>query len=454
MCRRAGAASGRSEAPRVLAFDGFRLDPRARTLAFRGTAVPLRPRTFALLEHFARNPGRTLGKDELFDALWPNEDVGEGNLSQHVFTLRTALARHAPAAAFVVTEPGRGYRFTARVSRADAALDDIGTPAHRLYLRGRCCYEKRTPAELRRAIGWFRRSLAGDPSYAPAYAGLASAYALSGEYLALAPGIAFPRARAAALQALALDATCSEAHAVLGETACYHDRDFAEADARYRDAVEFAPHAAGPVVLRAWFLCVAGRADEAREPLAEALAREPCSAIVQTTLAVVAIFRRRFDEAAELLHGVLDVDPQYVHARYYLAMALQLAGRYAEALAVVTGALPDGYEQQLLALRGYLLARLGRRDEARACERELRALATGGRFLSSYNTALLALGLGERDAAFAELDAGLAARDPWTVFVLEHPQFDELRRSARFAALARRIALRPFEDRTPALAVR
>ncbi|HTD35234.1 MAG TPA: winged helix-turn-helix domain-containing protein, partial [Candidatus Elarobacter sp.] len=70
----------------MLAFDGFRLDPRARTLAFRGTAVPLRPRTFALLEHFARNPGRTLGKDELFDALWPNEDVGEGNLSQHVFT--------------------------------------------------------------------------------------------------------------------------------------------------------------------------------------------------------------------------------------------------------------------------------------------------------------------------------------------------------------------------------
>lgn len=454
MCRPAGAASGRCETPRVFAFEGFRLDACARTLTYRGTPVPLRPRTFALLEHFARNPGRTLGKDELFDALWPNEDVTEGNLSQHVFTLRAALARHVPSAAFVVTEPGRGYRFAARVSRAGAALEDGGSAAHRLYLRGRSSYEKRTPAALRRSIGWFRRSLADDPSYAPAYAGLAGAYALSGEYLALPPRVAFPRARAAALRALALDATSSEAHAVLGETACYHDRDFALADAYYRDAAELAPHAAASAVLRAWFLCIAGRAPEARELAAEALAREPCSPIAQTTLAVTAIFGRRFREAAELLRAVLDVDEDYVHARYYLAMALQLEGRYADALALVDGNLPEGYEQQLIALRGYLLARLGRRDDALACERELRALATRGRFLSSYNTALVALGLGDRDAAFARIDAGLAVRDPWVVFVLEHPQFDELRRGARFAALVGRIALRPFEDRTRALAVR
>jgi DNA-binding winged helix-turn-helix (wHTH) protein/Tfp pilus assembly protein PilF len=454
MCRRAGAPSGRSEARRVLAFDGFRLDPWARTLSFRGTLVPLRPRTFALLEHFARNPGRTLEKAELFDALWPNDDVTEGNLSQQVFTLRAALARHAPSAAFVLTEPGRGYRFAPRVARAEGAANEIGSAAHRLYLRGRCSYERRTPAALRRAIGWFRRAIAEDPSYAPAHAGLASAYALSGEYLALAPAVAFARARGAALRALALDPASSEAHAVLGETACYHDRDLAEADARYRDAVELAPHAAAPAVLRAWFLCIAGRAGEAHELLAEALAREPCSPILQTTLAVAAIFRRRFGEAAELLRAVLDVDPDYVHARYYLAMALQLGGRYAEALALVSGRLPGGYEQQLLALRGFLLARLGRRAGALACEAELRALATRGRVLSCYNVALIALALGDRDAAFAALEAGLAARDPWAVFVLEHPQFDELRRDARFPALARRIALRPFEDVARAAGVR
>ncbi len=438
--------------PEVFAFDAFRLDAFARTLAFRDAAVPLRPRTFALLEYFVRNPGRALGKAELFDALWPDEDVTEGNLSQHVFTLRAALARQAPRATFVVTEPGRGYRFVARVTHAGALGRDAG--AHALYLRGRMCYEQRTAGALRRSIGWFRRALERDPSFASAYAGLASAYALSGEYLALAPHTAFERARDAAQRALALDASSAEAYAVLGEVACYYDRDFAAAEARYRDAAALAPHALAPAVLRAWFLCIAGRAPEAAELLAAAIEREPCSPILQTTLAVTAIFRRRHADAAELLRAVLDVDPQYVHARYYLAMALQLQGRYADALAVAGGALPDGYEQQLLALRGYLLARLGRRDEARACEAQLHGLAARGRVLSSYNTALLALGRGDDAAALALLEAGVAARDPWSVFVLEHPQFDALRGSARFAALARRIALRAFEDGAAARAVR
>ncbi|HEY0615611.1 MAG TPA: winged helix-turn-helix domain-containing protein [Candidatus Elarobacter sp.] len=429
----------------MFVFGGFRFDPNARSLSVRGVGVPLRPRTAALLEYFVRNPGRTLGKAELFDGLWPNEDVTEGNLSQHVFTLRTALARHDPHAAFVVTEPGRGYRFVARVTRADRRTD-IGSAAYRLYLRGRCSYEKRTAGALRRSIGWFRRALAEDASYAPAYAGLASAYVLSGEYLLLAPRAAFGRAREAAQRALALDPGSSEAHAALGEIACYHDRDFARAGVHYREAVELAPQAAGPAVLRAWFLNLAGRAHEARDLLATVLAREPCSAGVQTSLAVCAIFRRRFGEAAELLRAVLDVDRDDVHARYYLAMALQLDGRYAEALSLTGGALPDGYEQQLLALRGYLLARLDRRDEARACETALRALASRGRFVSSYNTALLALGHGDLDGALVRVRAGLAARDPWSVFVFEHPQFDELRRDSRFPALAQSTALRRFED--------
>jgi serine/threonine-protein kinase len=437
----------------VLAFGGFRLDPVARSLTFRGAAVPLRPRTFALLEYLARNPGRALAKRELFDALWPDDDVTEGNLTQHVFTLRAALARHEPRTAFVLTEPSRGYRFAARVTPGGAAALSASSAAQRLYLRGRVSYEKRTVASLRRAIGWFRRALAEEPAYAPAHAGLAGAYALSGEYLALAPQIAFARARDAAQRALALDGTCSEAHAALGEVACYYDRDFVAADARYRDAAELAPHATAPAVLRAWFLCIAGRADEAAQLAASALERDPVSPALHATVAVIAIFRRRFDEAAELTRAVLDVDPADVHARYYRAMALQLSGRYAEALALARGPLPDGYEQQLLALRGYLLARLGRRDDARACDDELRTLGTRGRVVSSYNTALIALGLGERDAALARLERGLAERDPWIVFVPRHPQFDELRGSPRFAALARRAALRSVEDGAAAAAL-
>ena len=440
MCRAAGPASGRCEAPPMILFDGFRLDAHARTLAYGDALVALRPRTFALLDYFVRHPGRTLSKTELFDALWPHVDVTEGNLSQQVFTLRGALARHAGSAPYVVTEPGRGYRFVARPARADALPLEADSNAQRLYLRGRFAYEPRTRSGLRRSIAWFRRALAADPSLAAAHAGLGSAYALSGEYLALPPGRAFPRAERAASRALVLDPGCSEACAVMGEIAWYYRRDAERADRWYRDAGALAPSAVAPAVMRAWFLCAAGRAGEAERLLADAIAREPCSLILQTTSAVTAIFRRRFAVAAELLGAVLDVEPGYVHARYYRAMALQLGGDPAAALAVLGEALPDGYEQQFLALRGTLLAALGRRAEARGCERALHAAAAPGGYLSSYNVALLALALGDRDAAFAQLERGLAARDPWSVLVPRHPQFDGLRGDARFAAFANRVS--------------
>jgi hypothetical protein len=128
-----------------------------------------------------------------------------------------------------------------------------------------------------------------------------------------------------------------------------------------------------------------------------------------------------------------------VHARYYLAMALHLGGAHAQAAVVCDGPVPDGYEQQLLALRGASAARLGDRDEARAALAAIRALARRGRYVSSYNLACVHLGLDEHDAAVAALERGFAERDPWLIFVAEHPQFDALRKNARFRALAERV---------------
>jgi hypothetical protein len=130
------------------------------------------------------------------------------------------------------------------------------------------------------------------------------------------------------------------------------------------------------------------------------------------------------------------MDAQYVHARYYLAMALHLGGAHAQAALACGGPLPDGYEQQLLALRGASLARLGDVDAGHAALAAIRALARRGRFVSAYNLACVRIALDQHDAAVAELERGVRARDPWLVFVPEHPQFDALRGDRRFRALA------------------
>ena len=427
------------DGPELFVFGAFALDAYARTLTAHDRPVGLQPKTFELLAYLVRNPGRLLTKDELIEALWPGDEIGEGNLSQQVFLLRGMLAHCAPHATYVVTEPGRGYRFVEHVATRDALAAAHGAEPNRLYARGRYFLEKRTADGLQRSAAYFRRAIDADPRFGRAYAGLASAYALSGEYLLRAPDDAFPAADAAARTALELDEASAEACIALGDVACFYERDFAAADRRYRQAHALAPAASNTNCARAWFLCVVGRAAEAAELLDAAVAREPYSLVLQTARAVASIFRRRFDEAVEHLRAVLEMDGDYVHARYYLAMALHLGGEHAEAARLCDGPVPDGYEQQLLALRGASLARLGRRDEARAALTSIRALPQRGRYVSAYNLACVALGLGERDDAVAMLERGLGERDPWLIFVPHHPQFDALRGDARFDALAERV---------------
>jgi DNA-binding winged helix-turn-helix (wHTH) protein/Tfp pilus assembly protein PilF len=427
------------DGPELFVFGPFALDAFGRSLTVHDRPVALRPKTFELLEYLVRHPGRLLTKDELIDALWCGGEIGEGNLSQQMFLLRGTLAQCAPRATYVVTESGRGYRFVAHVATRDALAAAFGAEPNRLYARGRYFLEQRTAVALERGIAYFRRAIDADPRFGRAHAGLASAYALCGEYLLRAPHDAFPAAAAAARQALELDAVSAEACIALGDVACFYERDLASADRLYRQAHALAPAASNTNAFRAWFLCVAGRAAEAAELLDDAIAREPYSLLLQTARAVASIFRREYDEAIEQLRAVLEMDAEYVHARYYLAMALHLGGAHAQAALVCDGPLPDGYEQQLLALRGSSLARLGHRDEAHAALAAIRALARRGRYVSSYNLACVQLGLGEHDAAVATLEGGLRTRDPWLIFIPQHPQFDALRGGARFRALAERV---------------
>jgi DNA-binding winged helix-turn-helix (wHTH) protein/Flp pilus assembly protein TadD len=431
---------GGSETPaaELYAFGPFALDGFARTLRSHDLAVPLQPQTFELLDFLVRNAGRSISNTEILDA-WPGEEVTDGSLAAQMLSLRGTLARHSPRATYIVTEPGGGYRFVARVLPRTPGTATEESEANRLYARGRYFYEKRTADSLDRSIHYFRQAVELDPNLGRAYAGLATAFGLSGEYLLMAPAAAYPRAADAARRALELDPTLDEAHAVLGVVALRYDRDYARAERHFAQAAALAPQSSNIVVARAWFLCTVGRAQEAAQILREALHDEPYSLILESTLAVSSIFRREYAEAARRLRAVREMDAGYVHGRFYLAVALHLDGRFSEALALSEGAVPDGYEQQFMALRGRSLAGLGRLEEARATEDAMRALVSRGRYVSCFNLAWLASGLGESEHAVRLLEAGFEEHDPWTIFVPEFPLFDSLRGDPRFEALSRRI---------------
>lgn len=188
----------------------------------------MQPKAFDLLAYLATHRERVVPKEELFSALWPDTFVQDANLPQTVSVLRRALGESSQGDTVVATVPRRGYQFVAAVRTI--AGDPAGRArAEDLCNRGRHHLSKRLTDSLSSAITLFLESTDADPTYAPAWVGLADAYALLSLYGASMPRDAYPRSKAAAQTALGHDPTLAQAHNALGVVALFYEWDWAEA---------------------------------------------------------------------------------------------------------------------------------------------------------------------------------------------------------------------------------
>lgn len=112
-------------ATRHYRFESYRLDVQTRELRQGdGPALPLTTKAFDTLCYLIEHRQRVVGKDELLAAVWPGRVVEENNLNQAIAALRRALGTSAGEHRYVVTVPGRGYRFVADVREIPAAAPE------------------------------------------------------------------------------------------------------------------------------------------------------------------------------------------------------------------------------------------------------------------------------------------------------------------------------------------
>ena len=113
-------------------FGPYRVDVALSRLERAGEPITIPPKTFDLLVLLARNTHRVMTKTELMETLWPNTFVEEGNLTQHIYTLRKALGDRPGGRPYIETVPRRGYRLAAEVrgvsSSAAEGADPVGHP--------------------------------------------------------------------------------------------------------------------------------------------------------------------------------------------------------------------------------------------------------------------------------------------------------------------------------------
>jgi serine/threonine-protein kinase len=311
--------------------------------------------------------------------------------------------------------------------------------AYEAYLRGRYYWNARSEDAVRKAIEEFNRALALDPLYAPAYTGLADAFATLGDVLYLLPSHeAFAQSEAASLRALRLDPSQAEAHATLGHLRMHAWR-WVEAEREFQQALEIDGDYASAHQWRAWNLMCTGRPDEGVASIQTARRVDPLSPSINADVAQILYFARRHDEAVAQSRQTLQMYPGFQEARRVLFLALLASGREREALEELETFYrsPDGGPG---ASAGYAFALLGRRGRAVSILRQQEARSQR-QFVPPFDRAVIHVGLGNLDRAFALLEESVKANDTESMILPADPRLDPLRGDPRFAALLRGMGL-------------
>jgi tetratricopeptide (TPR) repeat protein len=330
-------------------------------------------------------------------------------------------------------------RLTGAEKTAIAKRPTANPEVYELCLKGRFFWNKRTAADLRKAIEYFNQALDKDPSYAPAYAGLTDAYLVLNQYGAASPADSFPQAAAAAKKAIELDDTLAEAHTSLACSLAYYDFDFEQSLKEFQRAIELDPnYATAHHWLSNGVLSALGRFERAIAEGKRAVELDPLSLVINADLGQDFFYARRYDEAIAHLRKTIEMDPRFYFAHWVLGTALQLKGQLSDAIAEYSKAVELNDDPSVLALLGQAYARAGQRDEAQKILVRLRGEAKS-RYVQAYSFVLMYLALGDKERAIDEMERGYRERDANVAQIKTDPMLDDLRGNQRFEALVNQI---------------
>ena len=353
--------------------------------------------------------------------------------------LQGELARQITQAIRIKLTPQEQARF--------ASVRPVNSEAYEAFLKGRYFWGKRTEAATQKAIEYFQQAIEKDPNYALAFTGLADSYSSLALPAALQEALpsneAYPKARAAADRALAIDSTLAEAHASVARIKFQYDRDWSGAEKEFQRAIELNRNYANAHHWYALELMSMGRLDEALNQIKLARELDPLSLIINTNMALILSSAQQYDQAIEQSRKTLEMDSNFALVHYRLGQILILKGMNAEAVPELEKAIAlSGGSPRATAELGLAYAKLGKRGDALKLLNDLKDRSKV-RYVSPFDLAVIYGGLGDKGRTLEYLEKAYDERSTSLILLKLSPAFASLRSEPRFAELVGRVGLPP-----------
>ena len=314
--------------------------------------------------------------------------------------------------------------------------------AYENYLKGRYYFSQRTEDALHKSIGSFQQAITSDPAYAPAYSGLAEAYAMLGFRGSMPSKDALSGAKKAALKAIELDDSLAEPHASLAFIAETYDWDWPGAEREYKQALQLNPSYAQAHNWYAGYLTYTGRFNEGIAEAIRARDLDPLSLPLNNALAGRLLAAARYDEALAQVQRTLDLDEHFAPAHQTMGWIYLHSEKQKESIREFQHALElSGAEDTDIQLDlGFACAVSGQQEEARRILVKLEQMHQQG-IAPSASVAILYGALGESGQAFAWLEKAYQERDPQLTYLKAGRRFEPMRKDPRFGQFVRRVGL-------------
>ena len=316
----------------------------------------------------------------------------------------------------------------------------INPDAYAHYLKGRYLWNEHVLASHEEALRHFEQAAAIDPSFAPAYSGLADIYVHLDEWGGAPERGANQKGMVAARRALSLDEGLTEAHASLAHLLMHEER-WEEAEREYQRAIELDSSNANARILYAFYLSAWEKHEEAIANAVRALEADPLASRAHSFAAYTFYFARRYDEAIVQWQRLLELYPDQHGAYFTIAAAHLLQGRRAAGLNWARRGVEVANNAPWSRVRlAHCLALAGEPGEgAQILDEALRDAAADE--LDPLDVAQAFAVLGNADEAIRWLERAREGNHGWLMFLRVEPAYDPLRSDRRFAAWIDRMRL-------------